>query len=421
MRKRLSPPQEKASYQFFLLALMALAFSFAILSNLKHEISDEGFHAPVVFKWLNGDFSKPDYLTVPPAYHALIAGVMYAVDLSTVKSMRFISLLFASLSIVCFYFLSKLVNEGSVKEAENRTSIFILCPIILPFFSLIYTDMCANMWVFALTLSSLLGRHWLAACFAIVAMLFRQSAVIWVAFCFCYYLCSLWFQSSNAWRERAIDILKINGLNLLPYIGVMLLFAIYLLLNKSVSVGDKQLQRLSFNLSNIYFCLLLCFFLFLPFNLRYRMKILNLLKCSVLVWVFIVSFLVLYVLTYNNSHQYNSMALSFFLRNVVLHYTVTQVFLKLLAFFAISWMALTLYLMAEASKHKWRLYLLYVFSFLSLVPFPVVEQRYYIVAISFFMIWRPKTHDNDDRVLMFAYIPISAALLYGIAQYRFFI
>ena len=127
------------------------------------------------------------------------------------------------------------------------------------------------------------------------------------------------------------------------------------------------------------------FCVFLPYNLASTEKIFNLLKDNGKIWYGLAMCFVIYMATYSNSHQYNSFGLSFYLRNVVLHYTVEFPVAKALTFFPIAWSALTFYLLAKESPQKWRMWVLYLFMIISVVPLPLVEQRYYIVALVMFL------------------------------------
>lgn len=406
------------NFFFLLLVFVVLIFTFSILSNLKHEIADEGFHSPVIYAWYGGKFEKPDNLTVLPLYHATVAGLMHVLQLDTVKSIRFITLLLSVISLAAFYFICKRVNN---KSSETRTLMYLLCPLILPFFSLIYTDIPALSLVLIAILFMLKGWHWPAAAVGFLAVFFRQPALVWIGFCGLYLLAQSWTESAEPWKDRVRSVLHKNLLNLLPYALVFVAFAVFVYFNKGLSAGDVHAQKIDFNPSNVYFYLLLSFFLFLPYNFEFSQRVYQILSKHYLPWICIAVFFFVYFFSYSNSHGYNSYGLDFHLRNILLHHTVTNFTLRILTFVAITWMALTLYIMARDSEKPWQLYVLYFSTLVCLVPLPLIEQRYYIPALALFMIWKPETHPVSDRLVLISYVPTSAAILYGIAQYNFFL
>lgn len=421
----------KSNPYFLILIIAILTFTFALSATLKHETADEGFHTPVVYMWYNGQFQKPENLTVLPVYHAIVAGLMHALDLISVKSMRFITLLLGAISIPVFYFLCKLVQADqrspdkphldSTQQAEIRTLMFVLCPLILPFFSLVYTDLPSLTLVVAFIFFMMKSWHWPAAAIALFAVFFRQTAMVWVGYCGLYILTQSWLAHRIEFKQRVLAVVKDTWLKLLPYALVFCAFAVFVYFNKGLSAGDTDLQKVAFNPSNVYFYLLLCFFLFLPYNFEYSQRVYQLVSRSYIPWMLLAIFFLIFLYTYNNQHQYNSYGLKFYLRNILLHFTVTNFALKVLAFIAMSWMALTFYLMAIESKKSWQLFVLYFTTFVCLLPLPLVEQRYYIPALALFLIWKPGTHPVSDRLVLLSFIPVSATFIYGIAQHKFFL
>lgn len=414
----LTPKLQGGSWCLALFVATILLFSLAIISGLKHETADEGFHTPIIFEYYNGNFIISEHITMLPIYHALLAGVMSVVDYISVKSLRLVNLLISAISIPVFYWLCVQLKRENIAE---RVLIFTLMPIIIPFFSLIYTDMVATLLVLAMVLLMLLGRHYWAGVFGLLAVFLRQTNLIWVGFCGLYLIVQYWVSASEPLRDRIVRLIPSCFHQLLPYAIVFVVFGMFVIYNGGVAVGTADLQAVSFNPSNVYYFLLLTFFLFLPYNFEYSSRIFTLLTGSFKVWILIGVFFVVYFMTYSNSHQFNSYGLSFYLRNIVLHHTVTNPVWKTLAFIPMVWMLLTFYLMGRQESNKWQIYTLYFVILLNLIPLPLVEQRYYIVALVLFLAWKPSTSLVSDRMIISSYIPVSAFLLYGISQHWFFL
>ena len=404
--------------QFALFAATILVFTFTLLLSLPHETADEGFHTPQIWAFFSGDYKIETSLTVLPVYHAIIAGVLKAVGHFSIPFARFVHLCISCLALPVFWHICTLLKHP---DRDTRTLQFLLMPIILPFFSLIYTDLPALLAILLTVLYTLKKNYAASALFALLAIFMRQTNLIWVAFCGVLIIGEHWpHLFVRRWDSFKQEFLPLF-LKLLPYALTSVAAGCFFYFNGGVAVGDSHQHRISINLSNLYFLLLLCFVFFLPYNLASTEKIFNLLKDNGKIWYGLAMCFVIYMATYSNSHQYNSFGLSFYLRNVVLHYTVEFPVAKALTFFPIAWSALAFYLLAKESPQKWRMWVLYLFMIISVVPLPLVEQRYYIVALVMFLAFKPSTSALADRFCLFMYLPMSAALLYFISQAKLFL
>ena len=397
---------------------IVLLFSFTIIAGLKHETADEGFHTPVIFSYFNGNFIVSDNIAMLPVYHAVMAGIMRLFNHISVESLRFANLVVSALCLPAFYQICRTLGRHAVAE---RTLMFLLTPVILPFFSLIYTDMIATLLVLGMILFMLRDRHLCAGLLGLAAVFFRQTNLLWVGFCGLYMIVAFWVVQDSPYRQRALELGPRLFKRLLPYGLVVVIFGGFVIYNGGVAIGTADLQQVSFNPSNVYFFLLLGFFLFWAYNFEYVHKVYRLLATSANVWVFIGVFFLVYFATYSNSHQFNAYGLSFYIRNIVLHHTVTNVPVKILTFIPVCWMALTFFVMARESEKPWQLYVLYFVIFINLVPLPLVEQRYYMVGLILFLAFKPQSSDVSDRLIIASYVPVSAFLLFGISKQWFFL
>jgi alpha-1,2-glucosyltransferase len=405
-----------AQLSFFVATI--LVFTFTVILSLPHETADEGFHTPQIWAFFSGDYRIETSLTVLPLYHAIIAGVLKAVGYFSIPFARFVHLCIACLALPVFWQICNFLRH---QESDTRTLQFLLFPIILPFFSLIYTDIPALLFVLLMVLYTLKKSYYAAAAFALIAVFMRQTNLIWLGFCGILIVGEHWPHLFNRrWASFKHEFLPLF-FKLLPYALTTLAAGSFFYFNGGVAVGDSHQHQISINLSNLYFFLLLSFVFFLPYNLAYTQHIFGILKDKPKVWYAIAMCFVVYMATYSNSHQYNSFGLSFYLRNVVLHYTVEFPVAKALTFLPICWSALTFYVLAAEAKVKWRIWAVYAFIAISVLPLPLVEQRYYIVAFVMFLAFKPSTHPLADRFCLFMYLPMSAALLYFISQAKLFL
>lgn len=414
----MSPMENRYSLQGIhvaFIAILILAFTFTVLLNLRHEAADEGFHTPQIWAFYHGDFRVAKELTMIPAYHAVIAGLLKATDTFSIKLARFLHLLLSALALPVFYHICKSLKQT---QADTRTLLFLSCPIILPFFSLIYTDLPALLAVLLAFLLTLQKRYILAAIVGLLAILMRQTNLIWVVFCCAFILIEHIREHGLAhWRQQVLPLAR----KLWAYAVIGIGAVTYFYLKGGVAVGDSHQHEISFNLSNLYFFLLLTFVFLLPHNIAYAKQIFELLKSKPKVWYILGAAFIIYMATYSNSHQYNSFGLSFYLRNVILHYTVSLPIVRAIAFLPIAWMGLTLYFFYRESNNKWLLGTLYLFATLSFVPLPLVEQRYYLPALTLLIALAPSSAERNNWSALFLFIPINCALLFGIATHSFFL
>lgn len=401
--------------QVAFIATLILAFTFTIFLELRSETADEGFHTPQIWGFYNGNFDIAKELTMIPVYHAAIAGLMKATGFFSIPLARFITLLLSIFSLPAMYYLCKYLNRNN---ADLRTLIFLSFPIILPFFALVYTDLPALTLTLITVLLTVKRQYILAAIIGLAAIAARQTNLIWVGFCGAIVIIDhLQRFGVSEWKRHFWNLF----LKLVPYGVAVTLAAAYFYFNGGVAVGDSHQHQISINLSNLYFLLLLGFLFFLPINITYGGNVIEMIKHNRYVWFALGIGFVVYLATYSNSHQYNSFGLSFYLRNVILHYTVTVPILKILAFIPIAWMALTLAALFRESDNKPLLGALYLFACASIIPLPLVEQRYYLPALALFIAIMPNFKNSTGMSMLFLYIPINCALLHFIANHKLFL
>lgn len=397
---------------------LILAFTFTVLLNLNSETADEGFHTPQIWGFYNGDFTIAKELTMLPAYHAAIAGLLKAAGFFSVDFARFIHMLLSLWALPVFYGVCRTLSQ---QQADTRTLLFLSCPVILPFFSLIYTDLPSLVLVLLMVYFSLRSVHWLAAAIGLLAIATRQTNLIWLCYCATLVIADQWQQKGWAGFKEVKTGLWPLFLKLLPYGLVVFAAGVFFLLNKGVAVGDAHQHTISLNLSNLYFFLLISFVFLLPYNLANIGAIAELFRRQPKLWFVLGGGFILFMATYSANHQYNSFGLSFYLRNVILHYTINYPALKLLTFVPVAWMFLSFAVFLRQSDRKLALGLLYLFGCLSFIPLPLIEQRYYMVAFVLFLALKPNHSAKLDMVTLFLYIPLNCALLYTIAQHQLFL
>lgn len=403
------------------MCVIVLTFTYTILANLPGLMADEGFHNPEIMGFFQGRIPKVWHITVPPVYHMAIALVLKVFGTYSYNLAR-LSHLIICLPILPFLYL--IAKELKFEKNDYRVLLFLTCPIVLPFFSLLYTDIPAAMLAVAAILLTLKKQYWLAALVGALSIATRQPNLVWVAFCGAY----VFFGSVE--RRSFKDVIDYRNREnwraigkIAPFVGVCLIASGIFYLRDNVAIGDAGSHEVSFNLSNLYMFLLTSFVIFLPYHIFYTLRVFRLLKEQPLIWLFVVAGLLIYSLTYSNSHPYNSQDTTFFLRNIILHYTLSYAWLKLLVFIPMVSAAFTYYFFWKDSKPENKLLLLmvYIFGVMTFVPLPMVEPRYYLTVLALVIAIKPAISARLDLACIAINVPISCLLLFLISKYVIFL
>lgn len=409
------------SINLALISFIVLLFTYTALSHLKEVVADEGFHNPQIWQFFHGNFKPSEQITVPPTYHAIVAGILKIFGLFSTDLARFIHLGLSALALPILYSISKQLGH---RNNDYRTLLFLTCPISLPFFSLLYTDIPAIALVALTLLFSLQKKYILAGLSGGAAIAMRQPNLIWVIMCTTYVI--LDFSTHHGWRKlsnfRDKEFWRVT-IDTLPYIFVIATAGLIFHLRRNVAVGDAEMHQISLNLSNLYMFLLLSFLFFLPYHIVYFNRTIKFFLRHPFIWAIVLFTVGIYSFTYSNFHPYNTFGLAYYYRNTILHYTVTVTWLKFLVFIPMLISAFTYYFFWKDSQdhHKRLLLLIYAFGVLSFVPLPMVEPRYYLTALALIIATKPNLMPKLDFACLFLYAPINGLLIYLISNFVIFI
>jgi len=388
---------------------LVITAGFLLLGNAP-PIADEGFHVYQIQLFLNGNYSLSPAITVPPVYHAILAAVFKLIGIDAIIVARFISFLG---SLGCIYAFNLLAKRISPEDSHLRTVQFIFLPIVFPFLFLIYTDI----WALAALLLSIeramAQRAWQSSLALALAVAMRPPNILWGLLIFAILI----------GLHRGPPHLDRNCISkhfraAIPFTLLLGAFSIFLILNHGVSLGDREHQRLAFNISNVWFYLLVFCGLFWPNCLASSKILFARITQKPIPWTAGTSFVFgFYLLTYHISHQYNQPSLWFYLRNRLLYLTTNFSAIKAITFLPIGAGAIGFSLYSFKNQTLARI--LIPLTFLSILPFPVIEQRYYLVPITLFQLFRKSTLHEEINTVIF--ITVSAFLTIGISKQLFFL
>jgi alpha-1,2-glucosyltransferase len=397
---------------FWLLIAGCITIPALLLIGSPQRIADEGYHLFQINLFLSGEFRVDGSITMIPTYHLSLARIAGMLGLESDVQIRLISFCVGVMCCFAFMSLARSVREEDPLSHYLCTTQFILFPILFPFFYFVYTDTWALLFI-VLGFDQLYRRRLLlSALFFIVAMLIRQTNIVWMGMAWLIYLYDN--DRTRVDLSTVSTVLKETWLFAAGFIG----WSLFVFWNGGIALGDKELHRVSLGLSNVYFALILFFFLFLPLNVANTEKIMTLLKANPRVWILIAVSLPVYWNTYAIEHLYNGPHLWFYLHNRLLFITTSNDILKLLAFVAISWSVLSLVVTKLLRPSH---YILYVFSAAAILPFGLVEQRYYIVPMALFIAFRERQSTLMEISHVFIYLLTCAWLIWGIYDHQFFL
>ncbi len=356
------------------LALLMLTIGFGFFYDNGQGV-DENIHYDQIARLARGDWSLHPSLTMVPGFHALVAAVEVATGGVSEVSVRVVVFLLSVATVVAFHVLARTLQPD---HAGTRTLQFTLLPMLFPQFFLVYTDVASLLFVVLMMLASARRHYWSAGVLGLVACLMRQNNVLWVAFAM---LWSYLRESGWTWPSL-IESLK----RYWTFIATGAVFLLFVAANGGeVALGEDAGSHPlgSVHLTNLFFLLFLCCFLFLPLWWGYRRAVLTQLLRQ-RTWLALLVLAPIFWFGFINDHPHNLERASYFLPNAVLIYFSSTPWLKAAFFLPIAIAAVGV--SAVPMKTPW--WLLLPFSVLFLVPEWLVVPRYYLIPLTFFLVAR---------------------------------
>ena len=340
---------------------LVLVFCFVALAN-NPLVIDEKYHLAQIERFLHGDYRVPDVTTVP-GYHALLALLAGVTGLVSPARVRLLSFVLSAGTLAVFFRLLRELGRDRVRLA---TLAFL--PIVFPYLFLIYTDVFSLGLVLTSLLLSLLGRQKLAGLAGIASMLVRQSNVVWLVFLIAY----------GYERRHGLSLDRKAVLRHLSDYWVFLvgcgLFVIFVIVNGGVAIGDADAHpAFTLHTGNIFFLLFVFGVAFLPI-VAAKLREIDLRSI-----LYIAAGLLVYLTTFAADHPYNRYGADTFVRNWLLIFFDQDVWHRLLFYVP---MGLAVHAIARCRVPL----TLIVFTVLFLLPSWLIEQRYYIIPFSLFLL-----------------------------------
>lgn len=385
-----------------LLVILGLTAALLMLSlTLGNPVfNDEKHHFKQITLFASGEFRLYRTITMIPGYHVVmyvIGSALADFSLDTLRVLHFI----LSLSLVVVgYRICAALN----RSPEARSVQFFFFPTLFPYFFFLYTDPLSLLLVTG-SLYYLLNNR-LTACgiLAVLSLAVRQTNVVW-----CAMLLAMGFLLNRKQQEFSCKELAAYAKRAWALLAANLIFVVFVALNGGIALGDKGGHVLGLYTGNIFFALLLFFFLFLPWNLYCAKEVFRTARKCSKTQIGLLAAFTLYLGTFKMTHPYNE--LLGFLRNEILVFLDSDVFIRMGAFVFIAYSICVLRVTVFKEKAY---YLIYPFSLFALLPAHLIEQRYYIVPFTLFLFLRPEGSARLEW-LSAAYNFVFALVLYSIA------
>ncbi|XP_064794318.1 dol-P-Glc:Glc(2)Man(9)GlcNAc(2)-PP-Dol alpha-1,2-glucosyltransferase [Oncorhynchus masou masou] len=310
---------------------------------------DEIFHVRQAQKYCYGKFNEwdPMITTLPGLYLAsvgVIKPVVWLVDLTgkvvcSTAMLRFINLLFnCGILYLLYLVICKLHLKEKTKTASRRVlSALSLStfPVLYFFNFLYYTDAGSTFFILFTYLMTLHGCHKASALLGVFAIFFRQTNIIWVAFCAATVVankmdetwrteqskkkddklpCQIPFSVSGVKRvmrfllEFLTTANHVKAVTLVawPYILVAVGFIAFIVLNDGIVIGDRTSHEACLNFPQLFYFFSFALFFSIPTSLCYHraLRFLQTLKKQPLLYLVITGLCLLLVWKFTFVHKY---------------------------------------------------------------------------------------------------------------------
>jgi len=385
--------------------LIATSLLIMLLTQADFFVVDEIFHLSQITNFVEGNDVHLPNITTFIYLHKIYAWIGQLFNVSDLYSYRwvnvFITLCFASIIYWVVYIRYK------SNDWKLAAQLFFL-PIVFPYYLLVYTDIPALLLL--LTAAQMMSdkRHFWAATLGAAAIFIRQPSLIWLGFIALIAIYQLKIVEGRNWPHTFGKTW--------PYAAVILLFILYFMINKSVAMGDKSYHQISANLTNVYFMFFVAGLLFLPLVISRSKHAWDTIQNKPWLWLVFLFGLIIYLNTFSVTHTFNSPEYNQFIRNWALntinHNLLIQTLVYTFSFYCL--VSLTSIKLRTTSYN-----ILYLALPLSVLPMPLIEQRYYMVGFTLWQLWRQRTNQTVELIQLIWMMVLSLLIFWGVS-YRWF-
>jgi len=406
-------PRDPDGYRGALILLAAALASAAVMLNIlpNAPMVDEHFHHGQILLINSDEFQRVPELTTPLGYHHSVAWLARLFNVDSVNGLRAIS---AFLGLSSVFLAWAYLRQNRSELPVLRSLQILLCPLLWPFYFLLYTDLASLSLVLAALSLFSAGFFWPTALVGIAMLAWRQNNIVWSGL--------FWLtQFQAAWPARG------DAAALRPWITrscilalPMVAFLGFLIINRGVAMGDHAMHEIGQELhpAQIWFLLLVFWLVLLPLHIGSLGESIQWLRKNPWRVLPVLAVPALVILSFDVTHPYNLALPEFHLRNGLLRLLDTDWRLLLFGSIAMTWSVLTLIVTRVRSPiGLW----LYPVTVVALLPVELIEQRYYIVPIVLFLLFRKARDTRVEIALLLWFLILSSGLTAAIASTRYFL
>lgn len=361
--------------------------------------SDELHHDRQIRRFCTGDYTPDPRITTIPGYHVLCVAVGLLTGDCGHERTRLVNVAIGVVSAAVFWAAAR--AAGSEMPVARALQFYFL-PVLLPYFFLVYADPVSILGNLLTMLLLFRGRFRGASLVAGLAVLVRQTNVLWLLL-----VCLVVALDDPGWR-RAERPLRAYLSRVWPALLGLVGFAAFLLWNRGVAVGGRGAFAAGVHSGNVFLFLALYFVLFLPANLailhRHRQRLADPFLGALLLLAYGA-----YMASFRLDHPFNR--IDGFLRNDLLSLVTSSVFARG-AFFLLAAGGLASLRFTRLRRPS--LYALYPLVLASLVPLRMVEHRYGLAGFVLILLCRRDESPGTEALGVAHVLLLSAVLLHGL-------
>lgn len=404
-------PTSSTPRETWILAIaLGILYAAAIAASWHAPVrSDELYHFAQIELFRHGEWRVLDtYLTTIPGYNAAVAAVLAATRTDSIGAARAVTALFGLLAAAAFHAIRRETQPGTEAIA---TAQFLVLPVLAPFFFLVYTDVLALSLVLWATFATLRSRHAWSALLVCLAILVRQSDVVWAGFLA---LLATW----PAFASRRRDELAVSMRRALPYLVPIVLFVGFWAWNGSISLSHEQAAlhpEFSFHIGNVILALVIGGLL-LPMQavgagVDYRAAMAR------RRWLFFVPFVAFFtpIVFFGADNPYNTAQPDFFIHNAIVQ-VIANHDLKLVAAALATFGAVLWWVPLVPAGARW----LYPIAAFFLASEWLIETRYLIVPFALWLALRQHRSRAIEWTTLALWAVIAVLIVAGTVSGRFF-
>ncbi|QLG73035.1 hypothetical protein HG535_0E01190 [Zygotorulaspora mrakii] len=258
-----------------LVTYFLLTFYYVSTKVVPYEFIDERFHIGQTLQYISGNWNTWDpKITTPPGLYILgcLEYKFFRIftSWSTLTILRIVNL-FGGIFVLPVMVLRPLFLFNAIGFWPIALMSF---PLMATYYYLYYTDIWSTIFIlqaltFVLTLPyGPTVSIWLSALCAGISCLFRQTNIIWTAFIMVLAverraMIQKQFNTHTLNNYLKLFIHSIDDFTsiVLPYAVDFVLFLVYIIWNRGITLGDKSNHNAGFQLVQIFYCFMfICFF-----------------------------------------------------------------------------------------------------------------------------------------------------------------